>query len=333
MNVRFLVNGAPTEVDVPGMRRLLDVLREDLGLTGTKEGCGEGECGACSVILDGDLVDACLVPICQVDGSVVRTVEGLAPRGAAALDELQTAFLETGGAQCGICTPGMLMAARAYLDDGGTAQEAAIREAIAGNLCRCTGYTKIVEAIALAAGGSWLMDENLESGGPVEEPPKPAEPAEATEATEAQGATAEESQVPGEEPTAAPTEPAAKRKSRPAKTRSRTAKTATKSVPKPTTKSTPKSAPRPTAAARAKATTPKATTAKPVTRVATQVRAMPPNPAKAARETRSAKLRRRIGLPATAKLRVGPRVAAGAVAAVAAAALGVVGIVRGRRKQ
>ena len=322
---RFLVNGAPAEVHVPGMRRLLDVLREDLGLTGTKEGCGEGECGACSVILDGDVVDACLVPICQVDGSVVRTVEGLAPRGAAALDELQTAFLETGGAQCGICTPGMLMAARAYLDDGGTAQEAAIREAIAGNLCRCTGYTKIVEAIALAAGGSWLMDENLESGGPVEEPPKPAEPAEATEPTEAQPATAEE-------PTAASTELAPKRKSRPAKTRSRTAKTATKSVPKPTTKSTPKSAPRPTAAARAKATTPKATTAKPVTRVATQVRAMPPNPAKAARETRSAKLRRRIGLPATAKLRVGPRVAAGAVAAVAAAALGVVGVVRGRRK-
>jgi aerobic carbon-monoxide dehydrogenase small subunit len=156
--VRFLVNGTPTELDVPGMRRLLDVLREDLGLTGTKEGCGEGECGACSVILDGAIVDACLVPICQVDGSVVRTVEGLAPRrgssGSRDLDELQRAFLETGGAQCGICTPGMLMAARAYLDGGGTADEPSIREAIAGNLCRCTGYTKIVEAIALAAGGS-----------------------------------------------------------------------------------------------------------------------------------------------------------------------------------
>jgi aerobic carbon-monoxide dehydrogenase small subunit len=154
VNVRFLVNGTPTEVDVPGMRRLLDVLREDLGLTGTKEGCGEGECGACSVILDGAIVDACLVPICQVDGSVVRTVEGLAAAGAPGLDELQTAFLQTGGAQCGICTPGMLMAARAYLDSGGTADEHAIRTAIAGNLCRCTGYTKIVEAIALAAGGS-----------------------------------------------------------------------------------------------------------------------------------------------------------------------------------
>jgi carbon-monoxide dehydrogenase small subunit len=158
MNVRFLVNGTPAELDVPGMRRLLDVLREDLGLTGTKEGCGEGECGACSVILDGQVVDACLVPICQVDGSLVRTVEGLAPRGSTggagpALDELQSAFLETGGAQCGICTPGMLMAARAYLDDGGQPEDAAIREAIAGNLCRCTGYTKIVEAIAMAARG------------------------------------------------------------------------------------------------------------------------------------------------------------------------------------
>ena len=328
MNVHFLVNGAPTEIDVPGMRRLLDVLREDLGLTGTKEGCGEGECGACSVILDGDVVDACLVPICQVDGSVVRTVEGLAPRGAAALDELQKAFLETGGAQCGICTPGMLMAARAYLDDGGTAHEAAIREAIAGNLCRCTGYTKIVEAIALAAGGSWLMDENLESGEPVEEPPKPPEPAEPTEAKPVE-ATAEPPQpATAEEPKAA-NEPAAKRKSRPAKTRNRAA---TKAAPKPT----PKPAPRPTAAAaaRTKTTTAKTTTAKPTRRVATQVRAAAPVPAKApaARETRSAQLRRRIGLPATAKLRVGPRVVAGAVAAVAAAAVGIAGVVRGRRK-
>ena len=155
MNIRMLVNGAPAEVEVPGMRRLLDVLREDLGLTGTKEGCGEGECGACSVILDGELVDACLVPVSQADGGTVRTVEGLARRRAGdadvELDELQRAFLEAGGAQCGICTPGMLMAARAYLDDGGGPDEDAIREAIAGNLCRCTGYTKIVEAIALAA--------------------------------------------------------------------------------------------------------------------------------------------------------------------------------------
>jgi carbon-monoxide dehydrogenase small subunit len=154
VNVRLLVNGSPVELDVPGMRRLLDVLREDLALMGTKEGCGEGECGACSVILDGQVVDACLVPISQVDGSTVRTVEGLArPAGPSRdrqLDDLQAAFLQTGGAQCGICTPGMLMAARAYIDAGGGRDVDAIREAIAGNLCRCTGYTKIVEAIALA---------------------------------------------------------------------------------------------------------------------------------------------------------------------------------------
>src|SRR5436305_5411101 len=144
--ISMTVNGTEHTVETWPMMRLLDVLREELGLTGTKEGCGEGECGACSVILDGAIVDACLVPICQVDGGVVRTVEGLAPGGAAALDELQTAFLETGGAQCGICTPGMLMAARAFLDDGGTADEAAIREAIGGNLCRCTGYTKTARA-------------------------------------------------------------------------------------------------------------------------------------------------------------------------------------------
>jgi carbon-monoxide dehydrogenase small subunit len=148
----FSVNGDPVEVDAPGMRRLLDVLREDLGLTGTKEGCGEGECGACTVLVDGAVVDSCLVPVCQVEGSEVRTVEGLAPAGGAALGPLQQAFLEAGGAQCGICTPGMLMAARAYLDDGGDSDEGAIREAIAGNLCRCTGYTKIIEAIAMAAG-------------------------------------------------------------------------------------------------------------------------------------------------------------------------------------
>jgi carbon-monoxide dehydrogenase small subunit len=159
---RFTLNEAATEVDVPGMRRLLDVLREDLALTGTKEGCGEGECGACTVLLDGAPVDACLVPICQVDGASVRTVEGLGagpqaggtgaePEGGSGLDALQAAFLETGGAQCGICTPGMLMSARAYLDAGGGPDEDAIRDAIAGNLCRCTGYTKIIDAIALAA--------------------------------------------------------------------------------------------------------------------------------------------------------------------------------------
>jgi carbon-monoxide dehydrogenase small subunit len=148
----FTVNATPVEVDVPGMRRLLDVLREDLALTGTKEGCGEGECGACTVLLDGQPVDSCLVPVCQVDGGSVATVEGLG-RGPGTLDPLQAAFLERGGAQCGICTPGMLMAARAYLDAGGGPDEDGIRDAIAGNLCRCTGYTKIVDAISAVASG------------------------------------------------------------------------------------------------------------------------------------------------------------------------------------
>jgi aerobic carbon-monoxide dehydrogenase small subunit len=145
----FTVNGAPVEVEAIGMRRLLDVLREDLGLTGTKEGCGEGECGACSILIDGAVVDACLVPVSQAQGTSVQTVEGLAPAGT--LGILQQAFLETGGAQCGICTPGMLIAGEAFLASGTAPTDENIREAIAGNLCRCTGYTKIIEAIALAA--------------------------------------------------------------------------------------------------------------------------------------------------------------------------------------
>ena len=149
MTYRLTVNGVASEVEAPGMRRLLDVLREDLGLTGTKEGCGEGECGACSVLLDGAVVDACLVPLCQADGGAVETVEGLGMGGG--LNALQAAFLETGGAQCGICTPGMLIAGEAFLASGAAPTEAAVREAIAGNLCRCTGYTKIIDAIVLAA--------------------------------------------------------------------------------------------------------------------------------------------------------------------------------------
>ena len=149
MSFMFTVNGEPVEVEATGMRRLLDVLREDLQLTGTKEGCGEGECGACSVLLDGAVVDACLVPVSQVQGASVQTVEGLATDET--LHVLQQAFLETGGAQCGICTPGMLMAGQAFLVSGADATDENIREAIAGNLCRCTGYTKIIDAIALAA--------------------------------------------------------------------------------------------------------------------------------------------------------------------------------------
>jgi carbon-monoxide dehydrogenase small subunit len=150
VTTRLVVNGSQVETDAPGMRRLIDVLREDLALTGTKEGCGEGECGACTVLLDGVPVLSCLVPVCQVDGADIRTVEGMAP-AAGTLGVLQAAFLETGGAQCGICTPGMLMAAEAFLASGSEPSDGAIREAIAGNLCRCTGYTKIIDAIRLAA--------------------------------------------------------------------------------------------------------------------------------------------------------------------------------------
>ncbi|HEY8170004.1 MAG TPA: (2Fe-2S)-binding protein [Candidatus Limnocylindria bacterium] len=149
MTFGFTLNGAPVEVEVAGMRRLLDVLREDLGLTGTKEGCGEGECGACSVLIDGALADACLVPVSQVVGASVLTIEGLGDPDH--LSTLQRAFLETGGAQCGICTPGMLIAGAAFLASGAAPTDENIREALAGNLCRCTGYTKIIDAIALAA--------------------------------------------------------------------------------------------------------------------------------------------------------------------------------------
>jgi len=128
------------------MTRLLDVLREQCGLTGTKEGCGEGECGACTVLVDGAAVCSCLVPASQIADAEVRTIEGLG--GTHPLQEL---FMSEVGAQCGICTPGMLMAGEAFLASGAAPTDDAIREAIAGNLCRCTGYTKIIDAIRLAS--------------------------------------------------------------------------------------------------------------------------------------------------------------------------------------
>jgi aerobic carbon-monoxide dehydrogenase small subunit len=149
MKIQFQVNGTTQAIDAPPMRRLLDVLREELRLTGTKEGCGEGECGACSVIIDGEVVNSCLVPVCQAQGAQILTVEGLAPDGR--LAPLQQAFWECGGAQCGICTPGMLIAARALLDVQTHPSRDQIKEAIAGNLCRCTGYVKIIDAIEQAA--------------------------------------------------------------------------------------------------------------------------------------------------------------------------------------
>lgn len=144
--MHFVLNGKPTSVDVPGSRRLLDVLREDLGVTGTKEGCGEGECGACSVLIDGEVVNSCLVAVGQIDGCSVVTVEGLALPDAK-LSPLQEAFVERGAAQCGICTPGMLLAAHALLQQNPRPSEDQVRTGLAGNLCRCTGYTKIIDAV------------------------------------------------------------------------------------------------------------------------------------------------------------------------------------------
>lgn len=146
--MKLTVNGVVHEVDAPEAARLLDVLRGPLGLTGTKEGCGEGECGSCTVLLDGLPVNACLVLAAQAEGSEVVTVEGL---GGEHLAPLQKCFVEDGGAQCGICTPGMLVAAEALLRRLPRPTDADIREAIAGNICRCTGYQRIVDAIAHAA--------------------------------------------------------------------------------------------------------------------------------------------------------------------------------------
>jgi len=147
MKLTLMVNGARHEVDVHPVRRLLDVVREDLGLTGAKEGCGEGECGACTVLIEGKPVMSCLVPVCQVEGKAITTIEGLAPSDGV-LSTLQAAFAAHGGSQCGICTPGMILAAEAWLKAPASAENMA--EALAGNLCRCTGYTKIFEAVEAA---------------------------------------------------------------------------------------------------------------------------------------------------------------------------------------
>src|ERR1700739_1307596 len=148
--ISFKVNGELVTVRTHPMERLLDVLREELGLTGTKEGCGEGECGSCSVLMDGVLVNSCLIPVLQVNSSEVTTIEGLAANGR--LHALQQAFLECGGAQCGICTPGMILAACHLLCKKPHPTIEEIREGLSGNLCRCTGYAQIVEAVAEAAG-------------------------------------------------------------------------------------------------------------------------------------------------------------------------------------
>jgi carbon-monoxide dehydrogenase small subunit len=147
--IHCTVNGEARVIDAPPMARLLDVLREELRLTGTKEGCGEGECGACSVLIDGELANSCLVPVMQVDGASITTIEGVQKidRGA----RIQQAFIEEGGAQCGICTPGMILAAVSLLARHPDPSMDEIREGLAGNLCRCTGYMRIFEAVRRAA--------------------------------------------------------------------------------------------------------------------------------------------------------------------------------------
>lgn len=147
--LRFKLNGYWQEVAVAPDRLLQDLLREDLGLTGTKKGCEQGECGACTVIMNGQAVLSCLVPACKADGAEILTVEGLAMNDQ--LHPLQAAFLEEGAVQCGYCTPGMLLSAKAFLDENLEPTFEEVKQAVSGNLCRCTGYTKIIHAIQKSA--------------------------------------------------------------------------------------------------------------------------------------------------------------------------------------
>ena len=149
IDIRCRVTGEELSLQGHPMARLLDVLRTSLHLTGTKEGCGEGECGACGVVIDGRLVNSCLVPLLQVEGTSIVTIEGLAV--GEQLHRLQQAFIDHGGAQCGICTPGMLMAAATFLEGAPNPSVDDVKRALAGNLCRCTGYMRIFEAVSAAA--------------------------------------------------------------------------------------------------------------------------------------------------------------------------------------
>lgn len=148
INLQCKVNGQTVTLEVHPLERLLDVLREQLHLTGTKEGCGEGECGACSIMINGELVNSCLVPAAQVANTDIKTIEGVASETQ--LHAVQQAFIDCGGAQCGICTPGMVMAALNLVEKNDSPTEADIRAGLAGNLCRCTGYMKIFESVVRA---------------------------------------------------------------------------------------------------------------------------------------------------------------------------------------
>lgn len=150
LNLKINVNGQDIEREIKDNLRLLDFLRDDLGLTGTKEGCGEGECGACTVILDGKAIDSCLILAAQCQGKKVITIEGMQKEDGS-LDPIQEAFLDNGAVQCGYCIPGMVLSAKALLDENPTPSDDDIKESISGNLCRCTGYDRIAKSIKVAS--------------------------------------------------------------------------------------------------------------------------------------------------------------------------------------
>ena len=150
--INFLINGKPLTVEIEPTMRLIDILREVLGLTGTKEGCGEGECGACTVLMDGKPVNSCLVLAGQLNGHSITTIEGVSD--GQELSKLQRAFVDAGAIQCGYCTPGMILSAKAVLDVNPQPTEEEIKRGLSGNICRCTGYQKIVKAVQIAAGGA-----------------------------------------------------------------------------------------------------------------------------------------------------------------------------------
>ncbi len=157
MNIHFTLNGKEMRLDVAANRRVIDLLREDIGLTGSKEACGTGECGTCTILVDGETRLACLLLVAQIDGRLVVTIEGMAAEGE--LHPLQQAFVESGAVQCGFCTPGMVVAGAALLDRNPQPTDGEIRTALSGNLCRCTGYQKIVDGVRACCSSALHMPE------------------------------------------------------------------------------------------------------------------------------------------------------------------------------